>query len=164
MSDYYNVGNRSKSSRALAEHPEDYKASFASSESKKGSSTDESSTTERQVPDTSNQKESTRVHAVHAKCREIGQQPHAEIASPLLGDSSHLHKTCVQEQQSYDQTLKGVVKNPRLEDPQQGSHATEKQQLPEHSLEGSSLDGNFVQVNLIAVLSMLVTVRDCDNK
>ena len=55
-----------------------------------------------------------------------------------------------------------MVKNPRLEDPQQGSHATEKQQLPEHSLEGSSPDGNFVQVNLIAVLSMLVSLRDCD--
>lgn len=164
MSEYCNVGNRSKSSRTLAEHPEDYKASVASSESKKGSSTDESSTTEGQVSDTSNQKESTRVHAVCAIWREIGQGPHAEIASPLLGDSSHLHTTRVQEQQSYDQTPEGVVKNPRLEDPQQGSHATEKQQLPEHSLEGSSPDGNFVQVNLIAVLSMLVSVRDSDNK
>ena len=162
MSDSGNVGNRSKSSRPLAENPEE--ASVASSESKKGSSTGESSTTEEQVLDTSDQKESTRVHALRAKWKETGQDPYAGIASPLLGDSSHLPTTCMQEQQSYDQTPEGVVKNPVLEGPQQGLHATEKQQFPGDSLEGSSLDGNFVKVNVIAMRSMLVTVRDCDNK
>ena len=164
MSDDSNVGNRSKSSRPLEEHPEDYKASVGSTESTEGSSTGESSTTEGQVLDTSNQKESTSVQALRAKWKEMEQKMYGETASPLLGDSSHLQTTCMQEQQSYDQTLEGVVKNPRLEGPRQGLHTTEQQQLPKHSLDGSSLDGNFVQVNLIIMLSMLVTVRDCDNK
>ena len=105
MSDNGNFGNGNKSSRPLAEHPEDYGASVDISESKEGVSTGEPTTAEDQVLDTS--------------CQTVKGHP------PTLRE-----------------------------------YAPKKQQL--HSLEKSNLAGNFVQVNVIVMLSTLITVRGCD--
>ena len=200
MSDSGNDGKKRNQSKPLVEHPETSVDINGSMESSSGG---EPSTAEKQllganstvegVKDTSNQAESTTVHALCAKWEEHGKKTYAEMASALpggaeryicqrhvhSGEPSQVHTT--QEQQSCDQHLQGVVRNPLQEKPGQGSQflqgslnqdcvcqgsstpAPAQYESKDQHLQGSLVDGSgvcgHVEVMLIAPFIALCTVQ-----
>lgn len=160
MSDNGNDGKKRNHSKPLVEHPEmsvDISGSMESSSGGEPSTAEKqvlgaNSTVEVQVKGTSNQTESTctTVHALRAKWEEHGKKTYAEMASVLPGGAEryiyqmHVHSGehpqvyTIQEQQSSDQYLQGVVKNPLQENPNQGSQSMQGSSNQDCLYQGSS--------------------------
>ena len=139
MSDKGNDGNGSKNSIPLAEHPDDSTAFININEKTEGSSSVEPFIREAKV---FNQTESSEVRKLRAKWEETGMKGYAEAASAQPGGSiegyqkpkTQVHTTNIEEQQSYDQDLQGIVENPLQADPQDLN-----------SLQGPSNQGDLCQ-------------------
>lgn len=196
MSDNGNDGKTRNHFKPLVEHTENYEASMDISGSMEGSSSGEPFTAEKQVlrahsivdeqvKDTSSSHaEGTRVHVFLDKREEIGKKTYTKMASALpRGAERHTYQRHVrsgepyqvdtmQEHQSYDQHLQGVVKSPLQENLEQGLHSlqgssnkdclcqgsnppapayeSKDQHLQGSVLEGSALPGDF-EVMLFAL-------------
>lgn len=182
MSDNGNDGEKRNHSKLSVEHPEMSVDVSGSMEGGEPSTAEKQvlgaySTVEGQFKGTSNQTESTTERTLRAKWEEHGKKTYAEMASALPGGAEkyiyqrHVHSGepsqvhIMQEQQSSDQHLQEVVKNPLQENPDQGSQSLQgssnqdclyhgsstpapaQYKSKDQHLQGSLVDGNGLHGN-----------------